>query len=61
MLVLSRKPNEVLTLETSDGLITVTVTELLANRVKLGVEAPRNVSIHRKEVYDAIKRGEPKP
>lgn len=37
--------------------IEVTLVEILGDRVRLGINAPRSVSIHRKEVYDAIKQG----
>lgn len=56
MLVLSRKPGEVLIIEGRDGPIQVVVVELLANRVKLGVDAPQHVAIHRQEIYEAIQR-----
>jgi len=54
MLVLSRKVGE----EIMVGDCRITVIELQANRVRLGVEAPRDVPVHRKEVYDEIHRGE---
>ena len=37
--------------------IEVSLVDILGDRVRLGINAPRSVSIHRKEVYDAIKRG----
>ncbi len=51
MLVLSRKKNESIII--SDN-ITVTVIEIRGDKVRLGIEAPKDVSVHRREVYDAI-------
>jgi len=47
MLVLSRKVGEKLVI---DGNITITITELAGGRVKIGIEAPRHVSILRGEL-----------
>lgn len=47
MLVLSRKPGEKIVI---DGGITVTVVEIIGNRVKIGLEAPSHVSILRGEL-----------
>lgn len=52
MLVLSRKEQESIMI----GDVSIVVIEIDGNRVRLGVEAPRNVPVHRREVYDAIKR-----
>jgi carbon storage regulator len=53
MLVLSRKKNEQIVI---GGHITITVVEVRGDKVRLGIEAPRLVSVHRKEVQDAIER-----
>ena len=53
MLVLSRKRNESIVI---DNNIKIVVVEIRGNKVRLGVEAPREVPIHRREVYDAIQR-----
>jgi carbon storage regulator len=55
MLVLSRKKNESIVI---DNDITIVVVEIRGDKVRLGVEAPREVPVHRREVYDAIKRAE---
>lgn len=55
MLVLSRKKNESLVI---DDDVTIIVVEIRGDKVRLGVEAPKEVPVHRKEVYDAIKREE---
>ena len=51
MLVLSRKKNESIVI---DNNIVVTVVEIRGDKVRLGIEAPKDVSVHRLEVYDAI-------
>ncbi len=52
MLVLSRKLSEKIVI--GDNIV-VTVVELAGGKVRLGIEAPRDVSVHRKEIYEAIK------
>ena len=51
MLVLSRKKNESIIISDT---ITVTVIEIRGDKVRLGIEAPKEVSVHRREVYEAI-------
>ena len=51
MLVLSRKKNESIVINND---ITVTVVEIRGDKVRLGIVAPKEVSVHRQEVYDAI-------
>ena len=55
MLVLSRKKNESIVINDD---ITIVVVEIRGDKVRLGVEAPKEVAVHRREVYDAIKRSE---
>ena len=55
MLVLSRKKNESIVINND---ITIVVVEIRGDKVRLGVEAPKEVPVHRREVYDAIKRHE---
>lgn len=55
MLVLSRKKNESIVI---DDEITIVVVEIRGDKVRLGVEAPKEVPVHRKEVFDAIHRNE---
>jgi len=54
MLVLSRKANE--TIVIGDDIV-VTVVEIRHDRVRLGIEAPREVTVHRREVYEKMKGG----
>ncbi|TXH19447.1 MAG: carbon storage regulator CsrA [Hyphomicrobiaceae bacterium] len=53
MLVLSRRKHESIVI--GDG-IEVTVIEIRGDKVRLGITAPDNVPVHRREVYDAIQR-----
>ncbi len=53
MLVLSRKKNESIVINDD---IRIVVVEIRGDKVRLGVEAPKEVPVHRREVYDAIKR-----
>lgn len=53
MLVLSRKAGESIVI---DGRITVKVVRLEGDIVKLGIQAPPEVPVHRQEIYDEIQR-----
>ncbi len=52
MLILTRKLGERITIGDD---ITVTLLEIKGGQVKLGIEAPRHVSIHREEIYERIR------
>ena len=51
MLVLSRKKNESIVINSD---ITITVVEIRGDKVRLGIVTPKEVPVHRQEVYDAI-------
>ena len=53
MLVLSRQRDE--TIMIGDD-VQITVVDIRGDKVRLGITAPRQIQVHRKEVYDAIKR-----
>ena len=53
MLVLSRQRDE--TIMIGDQ-IEITVVDIRGDKVRVGITAPRDVQVHRKEVYEAIKR-----
>ncbi len=55
MLVLSRKKNESIVINDD---ITIVVVEIRGDKVRLGIEAPKEVPVHRNEVYEAIRRSE---
>ena len=51
MLVLSRKKDEKIIIGDK---ITLMVIEIRGDKVRLGIEAPKDVTVHREEVYEAI-------
>jgi len=53
MLVMTRKKDEVIMLGDDIRLV---VVEIRGDKVRLGIEAPIEMSVHRQEVYEAIKR-----
>ena len=53
MLVLSRKKNEQIVIDEN---IVLTVVQIRGDRVRVGIEAPKDIPVHRKEVYEAINR-----
>src|SRR3990172_7859127 len=53
MLVLSRQRDE--TIMIGDD-VEITIVDIRGDKVRLGITAPRHIQVHRKEVYDAIKR-----
>ena len=53
MLVLSRKRNEAIVIGKD---ITIVVIDIRGDKVRLGIEAPKEVPVHRKEVSDTIKK-----
>ncbi|MBA62071.1 MAG: carbon storage regulator [Planctomycetaceae bacterium] len=55
MLVLSRKKNESIVINND---ITIVVVDIRGDKVRLGVDAPKEVPVHRQEVFNAIQRNE---
>ncbi|MBT4166383.1 carbon storage regulator [archaeon] len=55
MLVLSRKKNESIVLG-PNGEVVLTLVELRGDKARLGIDAPKELPVHRREVYDAITR-----
>lgn len=53
MLILSRNTGETIHIGPD---VTVTVIDVRGDRVRLGIEAPRDVAVHRHEVFAAIQR-----
>jgi len=58
MLVLSRKKNESIVFPSVD--VEVEVVRIAGDKVYLGVTAPSEMPVHRREVWEAIKRNEEK-
>lgn len=54
MLVLTRSKDESIRI----GDVKVMVVAIVGDRVRLGIEAPLDVPVHREEVYELIKKGE---
>jgi carbon storage regulator len=53
MLILTRRVGESVRIGTE---VTVTVLEVKGSQVRIGVDAPKNVAVHREEIYERIKR-----
>ena len=53
MLILSRTPRETIVI---GGRIRVTVLSVKGNQVRIGIEAPKTIEVHREEIYDRIER-----
>ena len=53
MLILTRKSGEGLRIGDS---VIIKVIEIRGNQVRLGVDAPRNISVHRDEIYELIRQ-----
>lgn len=60
MLILTRKPMEKIMLDTPQGLIEVQILSVKGRQVKLGVEAPEAIPVHREEVRKRILKEKPK-
>ena len=53
MLVLSRQKDESIMIGDD---VEITIVDVRGDKVRLGITAPRSISVHRREVYDAIQR-----
>jgi len=53
MLVLSRQKNE--SIMVGDD-VEITIVDVRGDKVRLGITAPKKISVHRKEIYEAIQR-----
>lgn len=53
MLVLSRQRDEKIII--GDNIV-ITIVDIRGDKVRLGIEAPKDITVHRQEVYEAIQR-----
>ena len=53
MLVLGRQRNESIMIGDD---IEITIVDVRGDKVRLGITAPKNIPVHRREIYDAIQR-----
>ncbi|CAN7523192.1 carbon storage regulator CsrA [Pseudoxanthomonas sp. LjRoot168] len=58
MIIITRTPGESICIGDS---IIVQVTKADVGQVRLGIKAPKDVAIHRQEIYDKIQAGVPNP
>lgn len=57
MLIFNRKRDECIKIGDD---ITIMVTDIKGDKVRIGIECPREMPVHRQEVYDAIRRDGPR-
>lgn len=57
MLIVTRRMGESVMIGSD---VTVTVLSIKGNQVRIGIAAPDSVAVHREEVYERLKNGEPK-
>jgi len=53
VLVLARKPNQSIMIGDD---IEIKIIEVKGDQIKIGIQAPKNIAVHRKEVYEEIKK-----
>jgi carbon storage regulator len=58
VLVLSRKVNESIVINEN---IVIVIVDIRGDKVRLGVDAPKEIPVHRREVFDAIHRNDDNP
>ena len=56
MLILTRKPGERIIIRPSSVPVYVTLVQIQQNKVRLGIEAPREVEVHREEIWAATAK-----
>ena len=61
MLILTRRVGETLKIDLGTEVISVTVLSVKGNQVRVGIEAPKHIDVHREEIYNRIQQGLPAP
>lgn len=56
MLVLSRQRDESIVIGTGDDMVVVTIVDIRGEKVRLGISAPPTIPVHRKEIWEKIKK-----
>ena len=56
MLVLSRQKDEAIMIGEGENVVEIIIVDVRGDKVRLGINAPRNISVHRKEIYLAIQK-----
>ena len=56
MLVLARQRDQDLVIGEGENQVVITVVDIRGDKVRLGVEARRGIPVHRREIYERIKR-----
>lgn len=56
MLILTRRPGASIVIGRGEEMIEVVILGINDNQVKIGVEAPRSVEVHRHEIYNRIQQ-----
>lgn len=55
MLILTRRTSESIIIGEGDDAITIQIASVNGNQVKLSIDAPRHVPVHREEIYERIQ------
>ncbi|MEM8864082.1 MAG: carbon storage regulator [Planctomycetota bacterium] len=56
MLVLSRRRSE--QIDIADGLIVITIVEIRGDKVRIGIDAPKDIAVNRREITQMIERAD---
>lgn len=56
MLILTRQKNESITIGDGLDMVEVRVVDIRGDKIRLGITAPLDMPVHRREIYDAIQR-----
>ena len=57
-MILTRRVSEKLIIDVNGEIITVMPLGIKGNQVKIGIDSPKSVAVHREEIWDKIHKGE---